>query len=277
MPLPFALLLAAAASAAPMRVAVYDFDTVGLDRRVTAVVGEALVAELRKYEGISILGMSEVRALLGHESSRQMVGCEADTACLTEIAGALGVDAIVTGQCARVGNTSMLTAKRISVQLAKVEQSASRRVPFAGGEELVAAVGEVGAELMRDHDLMQGERRGAQTIMVQLLNPPPLRPWTFVATAGAAVAGAGTALGFVIAASSAKSDWDRLVRTGRTAPVDGGELLATEQRVRSRALTGQILFGVASAFVVGAVVEALFTDWHGYRDWKPGMPFAPPE
>jgi hypothetical protein len=42
--------------------------------------------------------MEEIYEMLQHEKTRHVMGCEADDACLAEIAGALGVDELVTGR-----------------------------------------------------------------------------------------------------------------------------------------------------------------------------------
>ena len=79
-----------------------------------------LVQEIRKLKGVSVIGMDEVRAMLDHEAQRQLAGCEADSDCLAEIAGALGADTLVVGSMARVGDEHVLALRRIEPQRAEV-------------------------------------------------------------------------------------------------------------------------------------------------------------
>src|SRR5207253_3240205 len=85
------------------RIAVYDFELSGIDKRVGRVVTDATVAELRKLQGVSVVGMDEVRAALDMEAQKQLVGCSSES-CVAEIAEALGVDGVVIGQLAQVGD-----------------------------------------------------------------------------------------------------------------------------------------------------------------------------
>jgi hypothetical protein len=61
------------------------------------VLESSLLPEVRKLEGVSAIGMGEIREMLSVEYQRQMMGCQADEACLAEICGALGTDELVRG------------------------------------------------------------------------------------------------------------------------------------------------------------------------------------
>ena len=58
---------------------------------------DSLLAELRKLERVSVIGMDEVRAMLDIEAQKQALGCDDDEGCLAEIAGALGAPADIIG------------------------------------------------------------------------------------------------------------------------------------------------------------------------------------
>lgn len=264
----------AAAAAPPLRIAVYDFEPKGVDPRVASVVTEATMAELRKYEGLSVVGMSEVRAMLTHETNRQLLGCEDDTSCIAEVAGALGVDALVLGQCGRVGDTDLLTIKRVDVRQAKLGASATRRMPVADGQEFLSPVGELVGEILPGRALRPGAQRGVNPVMVKLLHPPPVRPWLFWTTAGTGLALAGVGTGFAVGSWSAQQDWHQMVELGRSRPVDGALLTRAEKSANDSAFKAQLVFAFAGTVALTALVEALFTDWHGYNDWQPGQPWT---
>jgi hypothetical protein len=84
-----------------LRVAVYDLSVDGVEPRVGRFVTDAFVAELRKLEGVSVVAMDEVRAMLTHEAQKELVGCHEGASCLSEIGDALGVDELVVGSLAR--------------------------------------------------------------------------------------------------------------------------------------------------------------------------------
>ena len=110
-------------SPAPVqRVAVYELQTSPeFGPRLGPVVTASLVAEVRKLEGLSVIGMDEVQAMLDLESQKQLVGC-VDDSCLSEIAAALGADIVVVGSLARVGADSVFGARRIDQRSAAVSK-----------------------------------------------------------------------------------------------------------------------------------------------------------
>src|SRR5262249_9623260 len=62
------------------RVAVYDLEVTDVEPRVARIVTDSVVAELRKLNGLSVVSMDEVRAMLQHESNKQLLGCT-DASC----------------------------------------------------------------------------------------------------------------------------------------------------------------------------------------------------
>jgi hypothetical protein len=58
------------------RIAVYDLKLEGVDHSMGAVVTESLLGELRKLQGISAIGMDEVRDMLAFEHSKDQMGCD---------------------------------------------------------------------------------------------------------------------------------------------------------------------------------------------------------
>ena len=262
-------------AAAPLRVAVYELVAqAGIDPRLAAVTTEALLAEVRKLERVSPLGMSEVQAMLSHEANRQLVGCQADEQCLAEIAGALGVEALIAGTLGRVGDTHLISVKRIDVRAARVAYASTKRMPVADGQEFLSVLDKVTEELFPEYALRAGLTRGVNPEMVKLLNPPPLPAWVFWTTAGAGIlmTGIGGTFGLLSAQASAdhRALQDRALETG--IPANGALLVEKEAASLRHAQTANIVFIAVGAALVSATVEALFTDWYGYRDWRPGSP-----
>jgi hypothetical protein len=274
------ILLASAASAvepepAPLRVAVYELALQGgVDRRPGSLVTEALLAELRKHERLAVLGMSEVQAMLSHEANRQLVGCQSDESCMAEIAGALGVDALVAGSLGRVGDTHLINAKRIEVRKARVANASARSMPVADGQEFLSVVDQVAAELFPEYPLREGAVAGVNPEMVRLLNPPPLPAWVFWTTSGAGIVLTSAGAVFGVLSLAGLSERNALFERSRLtgAPVDGAVLQEKDAAIISNSLIANALFAAVGAALIGTAVEALFTDWYGYRDWRPGHP-----
>ncbi len=268
-PLPIALLLALAAQSAEAphlrRIAVADLQVAGVEPRVVRVVTDNLVAELRKLDGVSVLGLDEVRAMLEHESNRQLVGCPADQgSCLAELVDALGADILVTGSIADVDGARALSLVRIAPGDAKVSARVDERLTAAGGEELLAAVGPAVEKLFPDVKLRPGQTRGVAPEIARRLNPPPLPAWATLSAAGV-VAGVSalTVVSAVLFVEEQASYTTLVSSSSADKPVSGALLIEQGRRVEDAALATNVL--LASSVLGGAVtgVMALFTDWAG--------------
>jgi hypothetical protein len=252
----------------PLRVAVYDLGVAGgVDARVGRIVTDALVVELRKLQGVSVVSLDEVRALVAHEANRQATGCD-DDGCLAEIADALGVDVLVSGTLSTLGDERVFVVRRLSTTEATATATETRRLVPAAGEEFLAAVGPVVERLFAGHALQAGRVRGVDARVALLLNPPPLPVWaTLVVGGGAFVAGAGAA----VAATTlyARQDaYDEAQRAAKDAgrSVAGQQLVATRDEGVAWATATNALIGVTLALGVGAAVMAPWTDWGGAGD-----------
>ncbi|MFO0581649.1 MAG: hypothetical protein U0229_05215 [Anaeromyxobacter sp.] len=249
-----------------LRLAMPDVKVTGdLPPRQTTLFETSLLAEVRKLDGVSAIGMSEIREMLSFEYQRQMLGCQADEACLAEIGGALGTDEMVHAAIIVEGKTANLTLKRINMRTARVTGTHTKRLTRANGEELLSAVGPAVQELFQDRTLRPGMTRGVDKAVALRLNPPPLPKWPFYATATAALAavGGGAVMGYL--SKDAQNQYNSLAQRALTESVPGAQLKDLETTAKSRAKNANLLFVVGGVLGVGAGVEALFTDWHGYR------------
>lgn len=254
----------------PLRVAVYTLEAKGqegIPQRTADLVTDSLVAEVRKLQRISTIGMSEIQDMLSHAEAQRMLGCEAD-ACLIEIGGALGVDLILTGSLGQLGESNLLNLRLIDVSSMEVAGRVNRRLKGGDGEEFLEAVGPAVQELFPEHALRPGFRRGAAPEMARRLNPPPLSPVWFWVTSGAAVTLAAGGIGFGLATRASQDDWDELAQRSRdpNSGVSSDELARVQDRLESRAAWANGLLLLAGVVAAGAGVEALYTDWQGYGE-----------
>ncbi len=250
---------------AALRVAILDPVVAGeVAPRLLAAFAQSLTPEIRKLEGVSAIGMSEVRDMLAFERQKVLLGC-GDDSCLTEIGGALGVDEVVTVQIALLGESWAVTLKRMNTKKAKVLASETRQVARKDGEELLALIGPLVEATFPGRALKPGRARGVDREVARRLNPPPLSRWTFLATGGAALAALAGGSAFGLLSQDARTDFDRTVAAARTVPTDGATVRDLQARVQSRAQTANLLLGVGGALVLAAGIEALFTDWSDSR------------
>jgi hypothetical protein len=99
----------------------------GIPADTAQLFTEALVAELRRQPGATVLSDSDIAAAIGLERQKQLLGCS-ETSCLTEIGGALGVDRLVYGSVGRVGESLVVTLTSLDPQRSKPMASVSERL-----------------------------------------------------------------------------------------------------------------------------------------------------
>src|SRR6185295_5852068 len=103
--------LLATADSLPVRLASPGFSLVGLSDQKGALFVEHLNKQL-ELRGVSVTGKNDIAALLGLERQKQLLGCSDEQAsCLAELAGALGVDGLLTGSLGKVGNGYVVEVK----------------------------------------------------------------------------------------------------------------------------------------------------------------------
>lgn len=250
-----------------LRIAVYDFEIQAIDPKVGAVVTDSVLSEVRKLQGISAIGMDEIRDMLSHEVNKQMLGCEDSTECMAEIAGALGVDQLVTGRLTKVDEQHVVVVRRIDQNRAKVLDTFEQRLKAGSGEEFLAAVGPAIEKLFSDYELRDGTERGVPKEMALRLDPPPIPTWGFYSAAGAALASAALASGLGVLTLNARNDYESKVASGTEQnPVPGAEVVELEDKFNSRKTLTNAFWISTGVFAVAAGVMAFFTDWEGYQE-----------
>jgi len=92
-----------------VRIAVLDVQATGAgDRKTVEGLSPLLASEVARRPGLTVVAGSDLRALVGFERQKQLLGCT-EGSCLTEIAGALGVAYLVSSECSKVGSTWLLS------------------------------------------------------------------------------------------------------------------------------------------------------------------------
>ena len=120
----------------------------GVSSQTAVSVGAALTAELRKLERAELITAQQVTALVSLERQRELIGC-AKEACLTELAGVLDVEQVVTGTVSRLGQSWLLQVQRMDAKTAQVVAHASAREQ-GSVDALLDKLPAMANELLRD-------------------------------------------------------------------------------------------------------------------------------
>jgi TolB-like protein len=99
----------------------------GVPATTTAAITDALAAEVRRRSGAEVITRKELETVLSLEAQKEMLGCQSD-ACIAEIGGALGVERLVAGDLARLGESWLFHLKLVDTGKVKVVAQADRRI-----------------------------------------------------------------------------------------------------------------------------------------------------
>lgn len=193
-----------------------------------------LVQQLGTH-GVPVVSAQDIANTLGLERQKQLMGCS-DSSCSAEIAGALGVDGIVTGNVAKVGDSVIVNVRVISAKDAKA---------LASFSESTTGIDSVPRTLERGAALVAATLTGTET------RQGVSRAWALVPGGVAVLTGVGAAVAFA-AAGGAQNELD----TSMNAPANF-DVAVVQARGRSAVTAGAILTGVASASAATAIVLLL--------------------
>lgn len=247
-----------------IRIAVYDLESDSVDPRVARVVTESLLFELRKLQRVSVIGFEEIRTMLDLEAEKQALGCDEAESCLAEIGDALGVDYLITGSLAEVGDDYALTFKRIDQREAKASHTFNKVFPAGDGTGFLAEIGPAVETLFPDTPLRPGETRGVDESVARRLSPPPLPAWAFWSGAGvsaALLAGAVVAGTFQMLSYG---EYNALAKRSATEDISGALLVDTGDAAFTAEVLGWSLLGAGVVAAALTGVSFPLTDFQGY-------------
>ena len=159
-----ALLLSLAA--APSRVLVMPLSAgEGVSAGTAQAITATVLGEVRKRPGLGVMSPNDVQAVLSVERQKQLLGCS-EGSCLADIGGALGVDRIVTGSAAKLGESWLLHLQLVDAKNAQVLRSADRRKKNGSIDDLLD-------ELPKMVDELFGAPAAAAVAVTPAPMPPP--------------------------------------------------------------------------------------------------------
>jgi hypothetical protein len=156
--------------AKPVKVVVIPMTAgLGVQAELAEAMTSVLLAELTG-RGIQVVTPKDVETALVIAHQKQMLGCSSEE-CLTELAGAMGTDLIVSGSLAVVGKVKMTTAQLFNAQTGVVERTFQEHLENAETEDLLEAAERAG------ESLFPGTRKsGRGPTRRTLLAAAPVRP-----------------------------------------------------------------------------------------------------
>jgi hypothetical protein len=113
----------------------------GVDATLLAVLTDVALAEAGRKDGLSVVGDSDIEAMLSFEKAQELVGCD-DATCAVQIGGALGVDAVLSGKIGQVGETYVLTLTVLDIGSSRPLVRGEARATGAA-DELIDLVAEL--------------------------------------------------------------------------------------------------------------------------------------
>jgi hypothetical protein len=121
-------------SAAPVSIAVPGVSCVGLEQSLCDSFLERFVVVLTERGTVRAVAQKDIAQVLGLERQRQLLGCSDDknSSCLAELAGALGVDGIVSMTITRSDPYFVATARVVHTRDGSQWVASSQRVKKEG-------------------------------------------------------------------------------------------------------------------------------------------------
>lgn len=235
MPVFFALGLLLATVPEKPSVVVVGLHAVDMAEKKVAAFAELFADELASTTpGLKVTSSEALASIVGLERQRQLVGCSSDSACLSEIVGALGPATIVSGSVVRLGG-------KISVSVRALAAADGRLV--YGQQQLVGSE-DAALSWLKDQAPRMGQRVLAE----------------FTAAAPASrVNGFGIASGVVtgIGLVSAIAFWV-LVSTEHTAFVNSSSLIDAQPHQQAGQTYLAVAWASSAVTVAAGIATALF-------------------
>lgn len=153
-------LLPALCWAEPLKLAVPSLSAVDVDSQRASFLAEHLAQELSD-EGAQVVSAQDLTVMLGLDRQRQLMGCNGGK-CVTELAGTLGVDALVTGNVARVsGERYQLNLRMLDAASGQRLRTYTKRV--VGFEALLDEISKAAKQLVAAGNKKFGRSSSPQT------------------------------------------------------------------------------------------------------------------
>src|SRR5258708_12058317 len=149
-----AVLLGAAAPAAPERLVVLDFVVQGTaPHDLARALGDVAAAQAASLGAFAVVSQGDVAAQLGLEGGKQMLGRAEDEARMVDVAGALAADKLLAGTVTLIDNTYLVAVKLIEVRRSRTLARTGDTLKAPTQAELVDSVRRLAHEALTGRKL----------------------------------------------------------------------------------------------------------------------------
>lgn len=113
-------------------IGVMEIKGVGIDQEKVDVIADIIAELISRLGDVRVVSKADIQSMLNLEKQKRLAGCD-DKECFAEVASALGMPWMVTGNIGRFGESFIINLKLIDVRNANVVGRTTRKV--SGGEE----------------------------------------------------------------------------------------------------------------------------------------------
>lgn len=116
-----------------IKIAVVDLAASGVKPDLATTLTSVVASELTRLQVFSVISNQEVRAMLSHDATMQLAGCDGTSQCPSaNLVAALGAQYLVSGNIGQVGSTYTLNLVLTDVAKGAVENRAGDQVSDPG-------------------------------------------------------------------------------------------------------------------------------------------------
>ncbi|MEW5854288.1 MAG: hypothetical protein AB2A00_36275 [Myxococcota bacterium] len=132
----------------------------GVNADVAELLTDNVVNEVRQSRAFSrVVSAKEIQAALGYEQQKQLMNCNSES-CMAQIAAALEVTHLITGNIGRLGGSYLFNLKLIDARTGVAAGAVAQRIPASSDEALLDTVRPSVDQLLRQAGIPS--RRGAE-------------------------------------------------------------------------------------------------------------------
>lgn len=148
----------------------------GVDESTARVLSESTVDAVRRTKVFSrVVSSKELETILGVEMQKQLMNCSASS-CMAELAGALGVDFLLSGTVAKLGTTYVFNARLLNARTGVAAASISQRMRGGTEEGLLEAVEPLVQRLLSEAGFTPATIASAAPAATSTTTPPSATP-----------------------------------------------------------------------------------------------------
>ena len=234
-------------------VAVLDIITTAVDPKFVNIMTEILAVEIQAL-GVydNVVAGRDIATMVGFERQREMIGCD-HAECLVELGGALGVDRLVSGHIAKLGETFVVQIKLINITEQKTEARVYQTVK--GKEDILIQTikDSVGKLVPPKFDPNKNISTAAvpppsppgTNTVVHAHQGPSVAPWVLI---GIGAVGTGVGAFFGSAAQTHLDNANDVTFVGAQREIASGE---------DKALYANISYGLGAVSAIGGIIWML--------------------